>query len=301
MGRKPRGTKTVEFTHPTAAEKRYARQLKKVADHINGIVDFYGLNEDARDRALREYTIHLAPWARVAAAQMLQDVSKTNLRAWSSASRALGAGLRATTTTGPTAQAMTVLHAQNVEAILKMPSDAVSMIAKMKREGAADLIRKMEERSRAAMASGVRSETLAKQLLPEARESLIRQYGEQAQEKLSSQLASRSRLIARTETARANATLTQVRGVGIGATSYVWRGMLDAAERQTHVAMEGQVINYDDPPDPEGDGNHYHAGQTYNCRCTQEIILPSDEPFDRNSAGEQAYQEAARRDQDLQE
>lgn len=88
--------------------------------------------------------------------------------------------------------------------------------------------------------------------------------------------ASRATLIARTEIAKANATLTTARAQFVGATHYIWRTAEDADVRDSHAAMEGKIFRFDDPPYVEGEGNH-GPGEIYNCRCYAEPIIPEQE------------------------
>ncbi|WP_237173031.1 phage head morphogenesis protein [Paracandidimonas lactea] len=80
--------------------------------------------------------------------------------------------------------------------------------------------------------------------------------------------ARRAELIARDQIGKLNGQLTGARQQGIGVTSYRWRGSLDERERDEHVAREGEVIAWDDPP---SDG---HPGEPINCRCWAEPVLP---------------------------
>ena len=54
-----------------------------------------------------------------------------------------------------------------------------------------------------------------------------------------------------------------------GITQYIWRSMEDAKVRLYHAALNGQIIDYDNPPVQDKYGNRAHAGQWYNCRCRQ--------------------------------
>jgi hypothetical protein len=70
-------------------------------------------------------------------------------------------------------------------------------------------------------------------------------------------------LIARTESAKASAVITQERAKGIGATHYIWRTAQDSDVRESHAEMEGEVCAYDDPPIV--DGEPLNPGEIYNC------------------------------------
>lgn len=87
-----------------------------------------------------------------------------------------------------------------------------------------------------------------------------------------------SRLIARTETAKAQSALTKARAEELDLTYYVWRTSEDQRVRASHRKMAGVLVRWDDPPSPEalvGERNYgrYQAGSTFNCRCFSEPLL----------------------------
>lgn len=71
----------------------------------------------------------------------------------------------------------------------------------------------------------------------------------------------RAELIAIDQIQKGNAALAKQRMSDAGVTSYIWRGAMDARERAAHVAREGKVFRWDDPP-PDG-----HPGEPVRCRC----------------------------------
>ena len=79
----------------------------------------------------------------------------------------------------------------------------------------------------------------------------------------------RARLIARDQIGKLNGQLDRQKQTESGLDSYVWRGVGDARERPSHVAREGQVFRWDQPP-PDG-----HPGQPVQCRCSPEPNLES--------------------------
>jgi SPP1 gp7 family putative phage head morphogenesis protein len=84
--------------------------------------------------------------------------------------------------------------------------------------------------------------------------------------------------IARTECAKANATIVQARAEMCGIKAYFWRAMADERTRSGHAKLDGVLVFYDDPPSPEalvGERSYgkYHAGNTFNCRCYQEPVV----------------------------
>ena len=84
--------------------------------------------------------------------------------------------------------------------------------------------------------------------------------------------------IARTECAKANAALVEARAEMCGLQCYFWRCVMDERSRESHMHMDGVLVFYDDPPNPEaliGERSYgaYHAGNTFNCRCYQEPVV----------------------------
>lgn len=57
-----------------------------------------------------------------------------------------------------------------------------------------------------------------------------------------------------------------------GITQYIWQTMEDNKVRPYHAALNGKIIDYDDPPIQDQYGNKAHAGEYYNCRCRQRPI-----------------------------
>ncbi|MEX3859648.1 phage minor head protein [Paraburkholderia sp. BR10923] len=78
----------------------------------------------------------------------------------------------------------------------------------------------------------------------------------------------RAKLIARDQTAKTNAAITQVRQQDLGITHYRWSTSLDERVRQSHADNEGQVFAWDDPPAETG-----HPGHDVNCRCVAIPLL----------------------------
>ena len=73
---------------------------------------------------------------------------------------------------------------------------------------------------------------------------------------------SRAKLIARDQTAKTNAAITQTRQQDLGVTHYRWVTAGDERVRPTHADNEGQIFAWDDPPEETG-----HPGHDINCRC----------------------------------
>ncbi len=93
----------------------------------------------------------------------------------------------------------------------------------------------------------------------------------------------KARLIARTESAKASAALTEARADNLGLRFYIWRTSHDQRVRSSHRIMDGVIIPYAQPPSPEkllrikSTLGHYHAGGAPNDRCTQIAMLSPDD------------------------
>lgn len=101
-------------------------------------------------------------------------------------------------------------------------------------------------------------------------QDIMKMYGELSH--------SQAQLIARTEVSKTSTMLTQARSMAIGLNWYTWRTSKDARVRNAHDHMEGVLINFTNPPDPEklvGEKSNgvYNAGETYNCRCYPEPVV----------------------------
>ena len=75
-----------------------------------------------------------------------------------------------------------------------------------------------------------------------------------------------AQLIARDQTAKLNADITQSQQRDAGVSKYEWSGTLDRRERASHRALEGKIFSWDNPPETDG-GRRCHPGQDYQCRC----------------------------------
>lgn len=78
---------------------------------------------------------------------------------------------------------------------------------------------------------------------------------------------SRAALIARDQVSKLNGDLTRVRQTSLGIEHYIWRTSQDERVRDSHAALEGKKIAWDDPPEVG------HPGEDYNCRCNAEPVI----------------------------
>lgn len=95
----------------------------------------------------------------------------------------------------------------------------------------------------------------------------------------------RARLIARDQTGKLNAQLTEIRQTRIGINEYIWNSVNDERVRDSHLALDGKICTWDNPSVyRERDSKEWvsrsliggyegHPGDDYQCRCFPEPIL----------------------------
>lgn len=239
-----------------SAEREFFRALKSVAEqsskivyqHSNGKAELK--NIDVMMKRLTAYAEQLGPWATAQSAKLLQSVQKSNARAYRAQSKIMGQAIKEGVIEGEVGKTAMALINEQVALIKSLPIEA-----------------------------GLRAQSIAAKNF----ENGMRAYPDpavvqQLQDEMgmTEQVAvNRAKLIARTETARANASFVQTRAVAIGVTHYIWRTTMDGAERHSHAKMNGKMIAYDKPPSLS-DGTTGHAGTFPNCRCFQDPVLPKD-------------------------
>ena len=90
---------------------------------------------------------------------------------------------------------------------------------------------------------------------------------------------SRAKFIARDQTSKLNAELTEARSNALGLDIYEWSGTGDERERKSHFILNGMLCKYSDPTVYSGDGGKTwkkrsstgafigKPGEDYQCRC----------------------------------
>ncbi len=86
----------------------------------------------------------------------------------------------------------------------------------------------------------------------------------------------RARLIARDQTAKLNANITQSQQREAGVSKYKWSTVGDARVRDSHDDLNGKIFSWDDPPETDG-GRRCHPGEDYQCRCCAIPVFDIDE------------------------
>lgn len=255
-------SKTIKgkFKPSADAERKFYRSLKKVAQTSGHIVERHveGVkitNEKEMQAALKAYSEALTPWAQRQSIKLLEQVQKSNKRAYQNKSKAIGTALN-----------FGVAEKEVGDVALRLMNEQVALIKSIPVEAGL----RAQKIAVEAFLHGTRAEpdqdTIAE---------LKKQLG------LSTEVAtSRALLIARTETARANASFNQARAVTVGSGQYRWHNSGDGAVRESHKfykgkKLQGMVFFWDELPTLD-DGMTGHPGTFPNCRCFAEPMF-SDE------------------------
>jgi SPP1 gp7 family putative phage head morphogenesis protein len=234
------------FIRARKAENNYARQLRRVAKHIEDLVGGVWspsaphASADTLRTALDRYAAMLEPWARSVGERMVTEVAARERRAWQAAAVHMGQALRAEIDGAATGAAMRAKMAEQVGLITSLPLEAAERVHRLVQEG---------------ITEGRRAADISAEIL-----------------KTGHVTRSRANLIARTEVGRTATTLTQSRAESIGSEGYIWRTAQDSDVRPSHQQMQGKFVRWGEPP--ELDGMVGHAGALPNCRCYCEPVIP---------------------------
>lgn len=273
-----RESKKSKFKASSAAERDFYRALKRVAQMSGSIVDAHTEGADITSlkkmtKALEDYSKQIEPWARRQSAKMLEAVSRSNIRAYKRDSKAIGKALEAGVGQGETGRVAVALMNEQVALIKSLPIEAGLRAQRIAAENflkgnRAQVDPETVERFLRERRQDIEFHNMF------ARASGTAEFKEEM-ERSTEVAVNRAKLIARTETARANSSFVQARAQSVGSTHYIWRTTMDGAERESHAKMNGKTIAYANPP-RLSDGTTGHAGTFPNCRCWQDPVLPDD-------------------------
>ncbi len=242
-----------KFKASSTAERDFYSAIRKVAKMSGHIVESHTdgariINESAMIKALKDYSELITPWAQRQSEKMLERVSRSNKKAYNNQSKAMGKILKEGMADQNSFKVAMALLNEQVNLIKSLPLEAGLRAQKIAAEH-------FTAGTRANPDQGVIDD-------------LKKEMG------MSTEVAvGRARLIARTETARANSSFVQARAAAVGVKGYIWRTTMDGAEREAHAQMNGRYVEYDKPPHLS-DGTSGHAGTFPNCRCYQDPVLP---------------------------
>lgn len=248
------------FKPSTAAERAFYQQLKKIAMVSGHIVERHANgarleDQESMRKELEAYSRKLGPWATRQAKRMLETVARSNRRAYAEKSKAIGKLVVTNMADDEVGMTAAALLFEQVDLIKSLPLEAGLRAQKISYE---------------AVLSGHRA-------FPD--EDTIRELEEQMG--MSTEVATtRAMLIARTETARANAYINQARSTAVGSRQYRWHNSGDGAVRPSHKTykgkpLQGMIFSWNDPP-TLSDGMTGHPGTFPNCRCFAEPIFAEE-------------------------
>ena len=87
--------------------------------------------------------------------------------------------------------------------------------------------------------------------------------------------ARHARLIARDQTNKLNASITEATQRAAGIDRYIWRATPDGLTRDSHAEVDGLVVAWSSPPPGTGPYDEAaHAGMAIQCRCQAEAVIP---------------------------
>jgi SPP1 gp7 family putative phage head morphogenesis protein len=245
---KVRPTPKSAFIRARKVEEGYARQLRKVAQHVGDIVK--GLYDPAKphatsaiDDALKRYSSTIEGWASSVGNRMVTEVAARDKAAWMEVSRRMGKGLREEIETAPTGAVLRQRLADQVKLITSLPTDAAERVHSLTLEG---------------ITQGRRASEIATEIMRSGDVS-----------------KSRATLIARTEVSRTATELTKARAQHVGSTEFVWRTAGDSDVRPSHRALNGKTFRWDQPPECD-EGHHALPGAIWNCRCFADPVISLD-------------------------
>lgn len=147
----------------------------------------------------------------------------------------------------------------NLQSILNAPSDRVGRVVKASVKWNSDLIVSLQDEYKQTardvihdvFLNGDESGTLRSRL-----------------EQIEGVTESRAKLIARDQTQKLCSDLNQARQRDVGVSHYIWRGIDDGRERDSHIANNDQRFSWESPPEETG-----HPGEDIQCRCVADPDL----------------------------
>ncbi|MDR0238127.1 phage minor head protein [Acinetobacter sp.] len=225
-------------------EIRYSRQLRKIAGYIDTLVKGFNVNDPRTHplivSALNEYANTLDFWAKNAAGRIITDVALRDEKTWLIYAQDLSRGVKDQIRNTDIGAVYQQLLNEQIRLIKSLPLEAAQRVSDL---------------STRALIEGSRASELS---------SLILATGHVTK--------SRANTIARTEVSRAQSVFTQARAENLGSDGYIWRTSDDLDVRDSHKAMNGKFVKWDEPPTL--DKMTGHAGCLPNCRCYCEPLLP---------------------------
>jgi SPP1 gp7 family putative phage head morphogenesis protein len=250
-----------EWKYRTRTEKHYVTQLLKasrfVARSIEGLETIDAIVTRLKDISEQKA---FSDFARIAAFNMVKSVSVENAKTWREAAKQLGRP-----------QQIHKLLREEFRShprflgIVRQNADLITSIPKT-------MAKDVTAKASTLAIGGIRSDDLVAEIKKQV--PGLAEY--------------KARMIARTEVAKTNAAITEIRATEIGRHLYIWRTVQDQRVRSSHAFMEGVVCSFNAPPCPElldprtpesarKRTSEYNPGGIYNCRCYAETIIIIDQ------------------------
>ncbi len=235
-------------------ERRLANALRVLTREVKRITKLYNTVEEMA-AAIAAITLKPAwrAYAYEQAAKMTSTLAIKNAKTWREAARKSG-------------------HGRAIYEALKLESDKNAALQKVVIENAShikslpqDVAKHVTQTAQTEAIKGNRASVVVEE---------IRQRAPELSE-------ARINLIARTETAKTQAAITQTRAQSVGIQWYIWRTSEDQRVRSSHKHMNGVACQYASPPSPEKLAGEksvglYNPGGIWNCRCYAEPIVDAD-------------------------
>lgn len=244
------------FERNKGLENEYRRKLLSVSNNIHTIVSKYDENDPKSAKKivsdLKKYSNNLKDWAKSVAVKLVYGLNNDDRWAWGNKSTLLSRSLKLEVENVPIEPLLRRYMDDQVGLITSLPLHAAKRIQNMVLEN--------------LKTGKYRSKGLARII-----------------EETWGVSKSKAQLIARTEISRMSTGLERARSESIGLDWYIWRSTKDIRLRESHKFMDGVVIKWSDPPNPEKlSGKNkpygaYHAGSTFNCRCYADPIISIDD------------------------
>ena len=230
-------------------EKKYGRQLRQIAGHIDSIIKGFDVTDEtvypSIVTALRKYAESLDVWAVNASSRILMDVALRDEKTWLIHAKDMSIGVKHQIRNTDVGVVMQKLLADQVGLIKSLPLNAAQRV---------------QDLATRAVIEGGRADELS---------GLIMAIGGVTK--------ARANTIARTEISRATTLFTQSRAEALGSDGYIWRDSGDSDVRHRHAELNGQYVPWDKPPVVDiKSGRRAHAGCDINCRCYPEPVIPED-------------------------
>ncbi len=240
-------------------EQEYGRDLYNVNRQIDMMVNNFIERLDIEDEkieiedisglinSLQEYSNKLQGWAEKVSSRMVYSLENQDLKQWTQHSKRMTALMKKELTQSDMDEILKGYIKENVKLITSLPLEASQRVY--------DLVY-------SNLSTGKRASTVAKEIM-----------------KTGKVTQSRANLIARTETSKTATGLVKARAASIGLNWLVWRSTGgqggDGRTRFAHRKMDGVLMRWGDPPNPEKlfpdkkvkPYGNYLPGSTFNCRC----------------------------------